>query len=62
MTRLGETGLSTRIVARVGGSTAVEGSMRHVFVEPAGKRKKPMPDDIREALRPLLVESQPATA
>jgi acyl-CoA thioester hydrolase len=62
VTRLGETGLSTRIVARVGGSTAVEGSMRHVFVEPAGKGKKPMPDDIRAALRPLLAESQPATA
>jgi acyl-CoA thioester hydrolase len=54
--------LSTRIEAWVGDGLAVEGSMRHVFVEPGTTIKRPIPDDIRAALTPLLAEqAAPAT-
>lgn len=53
--RLGNTALGTLIEANVGGRPVVAGEMRHVFIEPATKQKRPMPDDIREALTPYLV-------
>ena len=62
VTRLGETAVSTRIDATVDGHAAVEGTMRHVFVDPGTNTKRPIPDHIREALRPLLVEQEPAPA
>jgi len=62
VTRLGETALSTRIDASVDGRPAVEGTMRHVFVEPGTNEKRPIPENIREALRPLLVEQEAARA
>ncbi|HEX8073492.1 MAG TPA: thioesterase family protein [Thermoleophilaceae bacterium] len=62
VTRLGRTALGTRIAASVDGRPVVEGAMRHVFIEPATKAKKPMPDSIREALTPLLAEGEPAPA
>ena len=48
--RLGNTALGTLIDARVGDRPVVAGEMRHVFIEPATKQKRPMPDDIRAAL------------
>jgi acyl-CoA thioester hydrolase len=62
VTRLGETALSTRVEATVDGRPAVEATMRHVFVEAGTNRKRAIPDHIREALRPLLVEEEPAPA
>jgi acyl-CoA thioester hydrolase len=62
VTRLGETALSTRLEALVDGSLVVEGSMRHVFVDPGTNRKRAIPENIRRALRPLLVEEEPAPA
>jgi acyl-CoA thioester hydrolase len=59
VTRLGETALSTRIDARVAGRPAVEGAMRHVFVDPGTTNKRPIPDHIRDALRPLLADEAP---
>jgi acyl-CoA thioester hydrolase len=53
--------LSTRIEAWVGDTLAVEGGMRHVFVEPGTNTKRPIPESIRGALEPLLVE-EPAPA
>ena len=53
--RLGNTALGTLIEANVGGRPVVAGEMRHVFIEPATKQKRSMPDDIREALTPYLV-------
>jgi acyl-CoA thioester hydrolase len=61
VTRLGETALSTRVEARVDGNLAIEATMRHVFVDPGTNTKRPIPDDIRAALLPLLVE-EPAPA
>jgi acyl-CoA thioester hydrolase len=57
VTRLGETALSTRVEASVDGSPAIEATMRHVFVEPGTTVKRSIPDDIRDALRPLLVDA-----
>jgi acyl-CoA thioester hydrolase len=54
--RLGNTALTSVIDARVGGRLVVEGEMRHVFIDPATKDKRPMPDDIRAALMPYLAE------
>jgi acyl-CoA thioester hydrolase len=52
--RLGNTALECRIDAAVGGRAIVEGSMRHVFIDPATKQKRPMPDEIRAALEPYV--------
>ena len=56
---MSNTALSTRIEAWVGEGLAVEGAMRHTFVEPGTTTKRPIPDNIRAALAPLLAE--PAT-
>ncbi len=58
ITRLGNTGMTTELMVRRGDATVVEGEMRHVFIDPATKLKKPMPDDIRAAMQAYLV---PAT-
>ncbi len=50
VTRLGTTGLTTHITVRCEDTVVVEGDMRHVFIDPATKRKKPIPDDIRHGL------------
>src|SRR4051794_41846140 len=53
--RLGNTALGTQIDAYVGDRPVVAGEMRHVFIDPATKEKRPMPDDIRAGLEPYLV-------
>jgi acyl-CoA thioester hydrolase len=62
VTRLGETAMSTRIDATVDGRPAVEGTMRHVFIEPGTNTKRAIPEEIRAALLPLLVEEERAAA
>jgi acyl-CoA thioester hydrolase len=57
VSRLGNTALGTLITADVGERPVVAGEMRHVFIDPATKLKRPMPDDIRTALEPYVVES-----
>src|SRR4051794_6410549 len=52
--RLGNTALGTLIDASVGDRPVVAGEMRHVFIDPATKAKRPMPDDIRAGLQPYL--------
>ncbi len=52
VSRLGVTGMTTRMVVRRDALTVVEGEMRHVFIDPATKAKKPIPDDIRRGLEP----------
>ena len=60
LTRLGNTAISTRIEASVEGRPVASGDMRHVFIEPATKAKKQMPENVRAALEPLLAEAAPA--
>ena len=53
--RLGNTSLGTLIDASVGDRPVVAGEMRHVFIDPASKSKRSMPEDIRAALEPYLI-------
>jgi acyl-CoA thioester hydrolase len=50
--KLGTTSMTTRFtVSRAGESLVLtEAEIRHVFVDPSTKRKKPIPDDIRTRL------------
>ncbi len=52
--RLGNTAMQCAIEARVEDRLVVEGEIRHVFIDPPTKTKRPMPDDIRAALEPYL--------
>lgn len=54
VTRLGNTGMTTRFtVHRAADAAALaEGEVRHVFVDPASKAKKPIPAQVRRALEP----------
>jgi acyl-CoA thioester hydrolase len=61
VTRLGTTGMSTRIDASVAGRPVIEGQMRHVFIDPETKQKKEMPADIRAAFEPY-VTAEPVPA
>jgi acyl-CoA thioester hydrolase len=54
LTRMGETGISTRIDASTGGKPVIEGLIRHVFIDPATKEKRPIPADIRDGLAPYV--------
>lgn len=47
---LGTTSMVVRPRFTVGDRLIADGEVRHVFVDPATLRKKPMPDDIRAAL------------
>jgi acyl-CoA thioester hydrolase len=47
---LGTTSMIIKPEFRVDGRLIVDGEVRHVFVDPETLKKKPMPDDIREAL------------
>jgi acyl-CoA thioester hydrolase len=53
--RLGNTAITCHIDAGVGDRPVVEGEIRHVFIDPATKEKRRMPDDIRAGLEPYLV-------
>lgn len=59
--RLGETSMATRFdLRRQADSAAVaEGEVRHVFVDPATKLKKAIPDDVRAALEPFRAPAGP---
>jgi acyl-CoA thioester hydrolase len=58
VSRLGNTALGTLIEASVGDRPVVAGEMRHVFIDPATKLKRPMPEDIRAALEPYEVSAE----
>jgi acyl-CoA thioester hydrolase len=64
VTRLGNTSMSTAISIErpADGATIVTGEIHHVFIDPATKTKRPIPDAIRAALEPYLAQpdSQPA--
>jgi len=50
MTHLGTTSTTTRFEMACEGTLLAEGELRHVFVDPAGLGKTPIPDAVREAL------------
>jgi acyl-CoA thioester hydrolase len=64
ITRLGATGMTTRMEVRRDGALLVEGEMRHVFVDPRDDGKRPIPEDVRRGLERYLAagaEATPAT-
>ncbi len=54
VTRLGNTGMTTRIDVMRGDDLLVEGELRYVFVDAGTTNKRPMPDDIRAKLEPYV--------
>jgi acyl-CoA thioester hydrolase len=58
--KLGTTSMTVTPVFRVGDREMVEGELRHVFVEPGTGAKREMPDEIRHALEPYVVEGDGA--
>jgi acyl-CoA thioester hydrolase len=52
VTRLGNTGMTTSHTIRRDGEELVLGEIRHVFVDPNGSGKKPIPDWVRAGLEP----------
>jgi acyl-CoA thioester hydrolase len=50
ITRLGGTSMTTELVIESGGEPAVEGELRHVFIESGGGATQPIPDSIRDRL------------
>jgi acyl-CoA thioester hydrolase len=53
--RVGNTALGTVIDAAVGERPVVAGELRHVFIDPKTKQKRPIPDDIRARLEPYAM-------
>jgi acyl-CoA thioester hydrolase len=56
ITRLGTTAMTTQIDIRRDGEVLVEGELRHVFIDPATKQKRQMPEEIRGGLAPYAVD------
>jgi acyl-CoA thioester hydrolase len=50
ISHLGTTSMVVTPEFRTAGRLLADGEVRHVFVDPVGKRKTPMPDDVRSAL------------
>jgi acyl-CoA thioester hydrolase len=55
ITRLGSTACTTRHRVLRDGELLVEGTMRHVFVDPQSLSKMQIPDWLRESLAPWVV-------
>jgi acyl-CoA thioester hydrolase len=64
LTRLGTTSMSTNVEIHrpADDTTIVTGAIHHVFIDPATKQKRPIPDDVRAALEPYVVEEESAVA
>jgi acyl-CoA thioester hydrolase len=52
VTRLGTTGMTTRLAVTRAADLLLDGEMRHVFVDLGTHEKTPIPDDVRAALEP----------
>ena len=55
VTRLGTTGMTTRLQIHRDGEVASEGELRHVFVTTGGNEKREIPDEVRTGLEPYVV-------
>ena len=60
LARLGTTSMVTHIEAHIGDRLVVEGEVRHVFIDPATKQKRGIPDDVRAALEPYVQTEEAA--
>jgi acyl-CoA thioester hydrolase len=59
---LGTTSMRMALDVARAGEPIVAGELRHVFVELAGRAKKPIPDEIRAALEPYVTADPTARA
>jgi acyl-CoA thioester hydrolase len=57
ITRLGNTGMTSRVDVKRAGELLVEGELRHVFMDMEAGAKRSIPDDIRRALGAYVDES-----
>jgi acyl-CoA thioester hydrolase len=55
ITRLGNTACTTRHRVLRDGEALVDGTMRHVFVDPSSLQKIPIPEWLRESLAPWVI-------
>ena len=55
VTRLGKTGMTTRLRILRDGAVASEGELRHVFVSAGGNEKRQIPAEVRAGLEPYVV-------
>jgi acyl-CoA thioester hydrolase len=55
--RLGTTSLTVQLAVLRGETLLVDGELRYVFIDPATKAKRAMPEDVRVALDPHLMEA-----
>ena len=62
VTRLGTTSMVLAVDVLRDGEPLVNGEMRYVFIEVATKAKTPIPDDVRRALEPYLIEPEAEAA
>lgn len=58
LTHLGTTSIVSEHRISRDGELLVEGTLRHVMVDPAALAKTPIPDWLREALAPWVVEGE----
>jgi acyl-CoA thioester hydrolase len=58
VTRLGNTSMSTALTIHrpADDATIVTGEIHHVFIDPATKTKRPIPDIVRAALEPYVIQ------
>lgn len=55
--RLGNTAMTCSIAIELEGEVATEGEIRHVFIRPQTHEKTAIPDGIRSALEPYLIDA-----
>jgi acyl-CoA thioester hydrolase len=54
--RVGTTSLTVQLAVLRGETLLVDGELRYVFIDTATKTKRAMPEDVRVALKPYLME------
>jgi acyl-CoA thioester hydrolase len=57
---MGETSMRTTLAVERAGEVLAEGELRHVFVDPATMRKRPIPAAVRSGLEQHTAAEQPA--
>jgi acyl-CoA thioester hydrolase len=57
---MGETSMRTALAVERQGEVLAEGELRHVFVDPATMRKRPIPEAVRSGLEQHTAAEQPA--
>src|ERR1700730_14383973 len=62
LAQLGTTSLTVRFAVTRAEALLVEGELRYVFIDPATKTKRPVPEHVRLALGPYLPDPAPGAS